>query len=74
MYPFTEENLRKEAHKIIITMLCCLVQLEAMLLYAAYKPLIQGPCCIMQPMSHSAKGHASLCSLWAINLVGHWLE
>ena len=40
MYPFPEENLRKEAHKIIITMLCCLVQLEAMLLYAAYKPLI----------------------------------
>ena len=39
-YPFPEEILRKEAHKIIITMLCCLVQLEAMLLYAAYKPLI----------------------------------
>ena len=42
IYPFPEENLRKEAHKIIITLLCCIVQLEAMLLYAAYEPFIPG--------------------------------
>ena len=60
IYPFPEENLRKEAHKIIITMLCCLVQLEAMLLYAAYKPLIQRPGAMLH---HAA--HASLCSLCA---------